>query len=69
MRRIALFSLLLALAGEVVGISFALRRNLDHPVLVYAIVMPIWMILLVTLVMVGRVTFKRNQSRSLQPAS
>jgi hypothetical protein len=33
MRRIALFSLLLALAVVVVGISFALMLNLHQPIL------------------------------------
>jgi cytochrome c oxidase subunit IV len=63
MRRIALFSLLLALAVVVVGISFALLRNLQQPLLVYVIVMPILVTLLVILVMVGRVTFKKGQKR------
>jgi len=61
MRRIALFSLLLVLAGVVVGISFALMRNLHQPILVYIIVMPIWVTVLAVLIMVARVTFKRSQ--------
>ena len=63
MRRVALFSLLLALAVVVVGISFALMRNLHQPLLVYVIVMPIWATLLAILAMVGRVTFKKGQMR------
>ena len=63
MRRFALFSLLLALAVVVVGISFALIRNIHQPLLVYVIVMPIWVTLLVILVMVARVTFKKGQTR------
>jgi len=63
MRRFALFSLLLALAVVVVGISFSLMRNLHQPLLVYVIVMPIWVTLLVILVMVGRATFKKGQMR------
>jgi hypothetical protein len=54
---------LLALAVVVVGISFALMRNLHQPLLVYVIVMPVWMTVLVILVMVGRVTFKKGQKR------
>jgi len=64
MRRIVLFSLLLALAVVVVGISFAIMRNLHQPLLVYVIVMPIWVTLLVILVMVARVTFKKGQKRA-----
>ena len=63
MRRVVLFSLLLALALVVGGISFALMRNLHQPLLVYVIVMPIWVTLLVILVMVGRATFKKGQTR------
>ncbi len=63
MFRIALFSLLLALVVVVVGISFALMRNLHQPLLVYVTVMPIWLTLLVILVMVGRATFKKGQKR------
>jgi len=55
---------LLALAVVVVGISFAIMRNLHQPLLVYVIVMPIWVTLLVILVMVARVTFKKGQKRA-----
>jgi hypothetical protein len=63
MRRIALFSLLLALAVVVVGITFALMRNLHQPLLASVIVMPVLVTLLVILVMVGRVAFKKGQMR------
>jgi O-antigen/teichoic acid export membrane protein len=66
MRRIALFSLLLALAVVVVGISFALMRNLHQPLLVYVIVMPIWVTLLVILAMVARLTFRGRQNGGSQ---
>jgi O-antigen/teichoic acid export membrane protein len=62
MRRIALFSLLLALAVVVVGISFALMQNLHQPILAYVIVMPIWVTLLVILAMVARVTFRGRRN-------
>jgi len=57
MRRIALFSLLLVLAVVVVGISFALMRNLKQPLLVYVILMPVW-----------RVTFKSGRGPSVPGA-
>jgi len=57
MRRVALFLVLPTLAVAVVRISVGILRVFHHPILAYALLIPIWVGVLATLIMVGRVTF------------
>ena len=62
MRQVALFLVLLALAVVVVGITVAILRILHHPILAYALLIPIWGGVLATLIMVARVKFRGTPS-------
>ena len=62
MRRVGLFLILLALTVVVVGVSVGILRVFHHPILAYALLIPIWVGVLATLIMVARVTFGGSQS-------
>jgi len=54
------------LAVAVVGISVAVLRILHHPILAYAFLIPIWVGMLATLIMVARITFRGTPSGNSQ---
>jgi uncharacterized membrane-anchored protein YitT (DUF2179 family) len=58
MRPVALFLVFLTLTVVVVGISVAILRTLHNPILAYALLIPIWVGVLLTLIMVARATFR-----------
>jgi len=60
MRQFAFYVVLIALAACVVRISLAILRTLRHSMLLYVVLIPIWVTMLATLLIVARVLFKRS---------